>query len=161
MAVRHPERVTAMILRGIFLLTRAELRWFYQDGCSWLFPEAFAEFLSASAPVLHWHGDTFDLPAGARRLSSSDKYPNQAFAIDDFALGLQFHIEVTAKGLERWYVGHACELAQSKIDVRVLRSLGEVHAGALEAAARRFFRRWLNETFAAGVAPRSREVAQC
>ncbi|HYA81646.1 MAG TPA: glutamine amidotransferase, partial [Methylocystis sp.] len=123
--------------------------------------EAFAEFLNASAFVLHWHGDTFDLPAGARRLSSSDKYLNQAFAIEDFALGLQFHIEVTAKGLERWYVGHACELAQSKIDVRALRSLSEVHAGALEAAARRFFRRWLNETFAPGVAPPSREVAQC
>ena len=33
-----------MILRGIFLLTKAELRWFYQDGCSWIYPEAFAEF---------------------------------------------------------------------------------------------------------------------
>jgi proline iminopeptidase len=40
-AQRHPERVTDLILRGIFLLRRAELDWFYQEGCSWLFPDAF------------------------------------------------------------------------------------------------------------------------
>ena len=43
-AEAYPERVTAMVLRGIFLLTKAELRWFYQDGCSWIYPEAFSEF---------------------------------------------------------------------------------------------------------------------
>ncbi|MGQ0456106.1 MAG: prolyl aminopeptidase [Hyphomicrobium sp.] len=43
-AQAHPDRVSALVLRGIFLLTRAELRWFYQEGCSWLFPEAFADF---------------------------------------------------------------------------------------------------------------------
>ena len=43
-AQTHPNRVATMILRGVFLLTRAELRWFYQEGCSWLFPEAFADF---------------------------------------------------------------------------------------------------------------------
>lgn len=40
----YPDRVTALVLRGIFLLTRSELDWFYRDGCGWLFPEAFAEF---------------------------------------------------------------------------------------------------------------------
>lgn len=44
-AEAHPGRVTDLILRGIFLLTRAELAWFYQDGCSWIFPEAFADFV--------------------------------------------------------------------------------------------------------------------
>lgn len=43
-AEAHPSRVSAMILRGIFLVTTAELRWFYQDGCSWIYPEAFADF---------------------------------------------------------------------------------------------------------------------
>lgn len=50
-AETHPERVSAMVLRGIFLLTQAELRWFYQDGCSWLFPEAFAEFQALIPPA--------------------------------------------------------------------------------------------------------------
>ena len=45
-AEKYPERVTGLILRGIFLLTKAELAWFYQDGCSQIFPEAFAQFQS-------------------------------------------------------------------------------------------------------------------
>ena len=43
-AQRHPERVADLILRGIFLLRRAELDWFYQEGCSWLFPDAFEAY---------------------------------------------------------------------------------------------------------------------
>jgi proline iminopeptidase len=43
-AQTHPDRVRALILRGIFMLRRAELEWFYQEGCSWLFPDAFAEY---------------------------------------------------------------------------------------------------------------------
>ena len=40
-AETHPERVTGLILRGIFLLRRKELLWFYQEGASWLFPDAW------------------------------------------------------------------------------------------------------------------------
>jgi proline iminopeptidase len=43
-AQTHPERVTELVLRGIFLLRRAEIRWFYQEGVSWIYPDAFAEF---------------------------------------------------------------------------------------------------------------------
>ena len=45
-AIRHPERVNGLILRGVFLLTERELRWFYQDGASMLFPDAWARFLA-------------------------------------------------------------------------------------------------------------------
>lgn len=48
-----------------------------------------------SAQVFQWHGDTFDLPAGAVRLASSGLYPNQAFRYSDRVYALQFHIEVT------------------------------------------------------------------
>ena len=47
-----------------------------------------------AAQVFQWHGDTFDLPAGAVRLASSDFYPNQAFRYSDRVYALQFHIEV-------------------------------------------------------------------
>lgn len=67
-AEAYPERVTAMILRGIFLLTQAELRWFYQDGCSWLFPEAFAEF---QRPIPLAERDDM-IGAYHRRLTSED-----------------------------------------------------------------------------------------
>jgi proline iminopeptidase len=43
-AETHPERVTEMVLRGIFLLRPSEIRWFYQEGVNWLFPDAFAQF---------------------------------------------------------------------------------------------------------------------
>lgn len=43
-AQTHPSRVLSLILRGIFMLRPEEIRWFYQDGAKWLFPDAFAEF---------------------------------------------------------------------------------------------------------------------
>lgn len=43
-AERHPERVTELVLRGIFLLRKQEIDWFYQEGCSWIFPEAWEAF---------------------------------------------------------------------------------------------------------------------
>jgi proline iminopeptidase len=46
-AVTHPERVLGLVLRGVFLLTRAEIAWFYQSGASHLFPDAFARFQGA------------------------------------------------------------------------------------------------------------------
>ena len=56
--------------------------------------------LPQSLPALQWHGDTFDLPQGARRLAGSSAYPNQAFRYLN-AYGLQFHLEVsTAMALE-------------------------------------------------------------
>ncbi|WP_296595262.1 prolyl aminopeptidase [Phenylobacterium sp.] len=49
-AIKHPERVSGLVLRGIFLLTERELRWFYQDGASIMFPDAWARFC-APIPV--------------------------------------------------------------------------------------------------------------
>ncbi|MCI3134107.1 prolyl aminopeptidase [Phenylobacterium aquaticum] len=43
-AITHPQRVEAIVLRGVFLLTQRELKWFYQDGASILFPDAWARF---------------------------------------------------------------------------------------------------------------------
>lgn len=45
-------------------------------------------------PVLHWHGDTFDLPEGAELLASSERYAHQAFRVGSNILGLQFHAEM-------------------------------------------------------------------
>ena len=77
--------------------------------------------LSADVPVLHWHGDTFDLPADAERLASTELYPNQAFSIGTHVLGLQFHLEASAAAIESWLVGHAFELAHAGVDIRSLR----------------------------------------
>jgi len=107
-----------------------------------LYP-AFSRLLANAPLFLHWHGDTFDLPKGARHLGQTSQYPHQAFALENYALGLQFHPEVTADGLERWYVGHACELAGAKIDVAELRRRGRRWAPKLECAALKFWRAWV------------------
>ena len=67
-AETYPERVTELVLRGIFTLRRAELEWFYQEGCSWIFPEAFEDYLRPiPAPE---RGDL--IAAYHRRLTDSD-----------------------------------------------------------------------------------------
>ena len=43
-AIKHPERVENLVLRGVFLLTERELNWFYQDGASMIFPDAWERF---------------------------------------------------------------------------------------------------------------------
>jgi GMP synthase (glutamine-hydrolysing) len=103
-----------------------------------------APLLSPGLSVFHWHGDTFDLPPGAIPLASTGQYANQAFSVGDFALGLQFHPEVTAPELETWYVGHACELSQAGITVESLRTAALEHAPALESAAHQFCNLWLD-----------------
>ena len=62
-------------------------------------------------PVLHWHGDTFDLPDGAVLLASTDICRNQAFSLGCHGLAFQFHPEAHGRGFERWLIGHACEIA--------------------------------------------------
>lgn len=42
----HPEHCTGLILRGIFLLRRREIQWFYQEGASYLFPDAWERYLA-------------------------------------------------------------------------------------------------------------------
>ncbi|HEX4030228.1 MAG TPA: glutamine amidotransferase [Terracidiphilus sp.] len=107
-------------------------------------PEWFQPLLAPDLPVFHWHGDSFDLPAGAQPLARSQMYDNQAFSIGKAGLALQFHPEVTAQGLERWYVGHTSELGRRGISVPDLRAEGYRHAPRLFEAARGFWDGWLN-----------------
>jgi len=103
---------------------------------------AFAD----GAPVLHWHGDTFDLPEGATLLASTDLYPHQAFAWGNHSLALQFHIETTLPGLERWFIGHACEIASTPgLDVPALRAETARHAPEAEARGQCCLNAWLDQ----------------
>lgn len=107
-------------------------------------------FLSGElADVLHWHGDTFTLPAGAAHLASTAMCRNQAFAYGPRALGLQFHLEAQGEQIEHWLVGHACEIAGAGVDVTALRRGAARHGAALQEQARRFFSAWLAQALPA------------
>jgi GMP synthase (glutamine-hydrolysing) len=70
--------------------------------------------------VLHWHGDTYDLPGGVSNLIRSDMIEQQAF-IYKKSVALQFHIEADLTKIEKWLIGHTAELATAKIDILKLR----------------------------------------
>ena len=89
---------------------RKEIGWFPVL----LAPEARVSILAGlpqALTVLHWHGETFDLPEGAVRLASSEACVNQAFEFGGRALGLQFHLEVLPDGLAKLIENSAGDLA--------------------------------------------------
>jgi len=67
-AQTHPQRVSELIVRGIFTVRREELLWFYQEGASWLFPDVWERYLAPIPPE-----ERHDLMAAYRkRLTSPD-----------------------------------------------------------------------------------------
>ncbi len=101
--------------------------------------------LGRRTAVLHWHGDTFDLPREAELLASTRLYPNQAFAWRNHALALQCHIETTVRGLERWFIGHTLEIATTRgVKLETLRHDTRRLGPRLEERGPRVLRAWLD-----------------
>ena len=99
----------------------------------------------AGAKVLHWHGDTFETPPGALLLASTSAYTNQAFSWGQRGLAVQFHPEVKLSTLERWYIGHACELATIRqLSVVSLRNDARRFAPVLQPRGERLWKDWLS-----------------
>lgn len=97
-----------------------------------------------NTPVLHWHGEAFELPPGCETLASTAKCPNQAFAVEEHTLALQFHIEVRAGELERWLAGHAHELDHHGVSVPGLREDGRKFAEDAAARGAALLSDWLS-----------------
>lgn len=92
----------------VYPAAQREIGWFPVDvlpaaRARWAWPERFEAF--------HWHGETFDLPAGAQRLASTDACPNQAFQMGANVVGLQFHLEMTADAIAAMLEHGADDLA--------------------------------------------------
>lgn len=64
--------------------------------------------------AFQWHGDTFELPTGARRLAQSNPCPNQAFELNGRVLGLQFHLESTPESIDKLIKNCSKELIEGK-----------------------------------------------
>jgi GMP synthase-like glutamine amidotransferase len=70
---------------------RKEIGWHHIESTECADPPLFGN----RETVFQWHGETFDLPEGARHLARSEVCENQAFALGDRVIGLQFHLETT------------------------------------------------------------------
>ena len=70
--------------------------------------------LASPVPVFQWHGDAFDLPAGARALASSPLCAHQAFRYGDRVYGLLFHLELAPAIIHRWLEAFQDELVSQR-----------------------------------------------
>ena len=109
-----------------------EIGWFDVQRDEAIADTWLAGLWPTSLRVLHWHGDTFGIPAGAVRIAGSHACANQGFLYQQHVLGLQCHLETTAPWLER-LMGHcAPELDGSRYvqDTDALQA-GLVHCDAM------------------------------
>lgn len=95
--------------------------------------------------MLHWHGDTFDLPDGAILLASSDHYKKQAYSYDDYIFCLQCHPEVTQDKLRLWYASAIQDVLEVNKTVAQLRSDEEKFLTRLTQQSQLFMNEWLDE----------------
>jgi proline iminopeptidase len=99
-AISHPDRVTELVLRGIFLMRSWELSWFYQQGTSRFFPDAWEKFLE---PIPESERDDL-IPAYYRRLTGDDEEQRleaaRAWSVWEgstcFLIPRQRHVQATA-----------------------------------------------------------------
>ncbi|MBM3115548.1 glutamine amidotransferase [Jeongeupia naejangsanensis] len=98
----------------------------------------------ALTSMLHWHGDTFDLPANAELLASTGMYPHQAYRVGARVLAFQCHPEIDAGRFEQWLIGHCDELDAAGIGFGVLRAQTAAEGTRLRAQAALCVGEWLD-----------------
>jgi len=95
--------------------------------------------------MMQWHGDTFDLPEGARLLASSEKYLHQIYSYGEKAMALQCHPEVMMGNVEFWLASGNRELVENGYTVPEIREASVMHIENLKKQTRLFFEEWLDQ----------------
>jgi GMP synthase (glutamine-hydrolysing) len=89
-----------------------EIGWFPVRKTDKSAASQLSAFMPGRLDVFHWHGDTFDLPAGAVHLVRSAACENQAFIYNERVIGLQFHLEATKQSMKALITHCAHELIE-------------------------------------------------
>ena len=91
--------------------------------------------------VFQWHGDTFDVPSGAKRMAASELFPNQAFKLSEKIIALQFHLEVTEEAVYQWMQEYQEELngLKGSIDPEKIRIETKEKIESLKILAQQFY----------------------
>jgi GMP synthase-like glutamine amidotransferase len=95
---------------------KKEIGWFDVTLTNYGLKGMFKGVKHKTLRVFQWHSDTFDLPAGANMMASSILYP-QGFRFGS-AVGIQFHLEVDDKMIQRWLQGYREEINKHNINAR-------------------------------------------
>lgn len=92
----------------VYANAEKEIGWFPVEKTESAAASSLFAAFPAQLDVFHWHGDTFDIPAGAARVARSAGCANQAFVYDERIVGLQFHLETTPDSA-RQIIAHGAE----------------------------------------------------
>jgi len=91
-----------------------EIGWFPVRAVEGAREEQVFVRMPAEFTALHWHGDTFELPPGAKLLASTDVCRNQAFVCQGNVVGLQFHAEVRPEDVRAFVAGETGPLPEGE-----------------------------------------------
>ena len=143
--------IAAALGARVYPSGRKELGWYPVE----LTDAAVADPLLSGAPrqfvALHWHGDIFDLPAGAVHLASSQMTAHQAFRYASNVYALLFHMEVTPPQLEAMITAFADEIAGAGVSTEAMRAGAAQHLAALQALGATVFDRFAQSVAATDI----------
>jgi GMP synthase-like glutamine amidotransferase len=157
-ALRHQTPVLGVCL-GAQLLARAaggivsrgapglEVGWGWIAATSEAAADPLLAPIGAGMRVLHWHGDTFDLPPGAVRLAQSALYPQQAFRVGPNAWGLQFHVEVDVATVLAFATVFAEEARSAGVDPRAISAAADSALAEMAPARDEILSRFAHQVF--------------
>ena len=95
--------------------------------------------------MMHWHGDTFDLPDGCTLLASSDDYKKQAYTYGDHVMAVQCHPEISNYKINLWIEGQTSEIEEVGLDAEKLYNDTAAYGAKLADQAALFLNEWLDE----------------
>lgn len=106
--------IAAALGAKVYRNQHREIGWFKISRALEAADSILATALPDRVEAFHWHGDSFDIPAGAKRLAASEACRNQGFILEDRIVGLQFHLETTLQSAAALIANCKAELDGSR-----------------------------------------------